>query len=180
MADYVSSGKPPPNVRRPETRLLGEYVAEKFPGRRVALGLPLGPEIEHGELKLTASMRLRISKPWRPEVDALVWMDHWLLLIEAKVAEYVTGLAKLPLYKSLMRSTPELAQWSGWEVRMRLVVPRARAWVELMAVEAGVEIDVYEPAWMREYYEYRDRYWSQPYRARRQEILETRRKLGLE
>ena len=180
VADYVSLGKPPPRVARPETRLIGEYVAAMFPGRRVAMGVPLGPEIEGLPTRLTASGRLKVSRPWRPEADALVWLDDALLLIEAKVAEYVSGLAKLPLYRSLVPLTPELAEWASWEVRLRLVVPRAQNWVAAMAAAAGVEIVLYEPAWMVEYWAYRDRYWTAGYRREREGVLELRRQLGVE
>lgn len=180
MPDYVSSGKPPPGARNPETRLIGEYVATKFAGRRTATLVALGPAVDGLAETLPQTARLRHSRPWRPEVDAVVWMDGVLLLIEAKVADYVSGIAKLPLYKSLIPSTPELSPWWGWEIRMRLVVPRARAWHEAMAANAGVEIDIFEPPWMRDYWEYRDRYWTAEYRQRRQAVLETRRQLGVE
>ncbi len=175
----MSSGVPP-NVKSPETRLIGEYVVAKFPGLRVAMGVPLGPEIPFGETQLTASMRLKVSRPWRPEVDALVWRDGVLLLIEAKVSEYLNGLAKLPLYRSLIPTTPELAEWADWEVRLRLVVPRAKPWVDAMALAAGVEVDLFEPEWMREYWEYRDHYFTRDYRVRRELIRQRRAELGVE
>lgn len=175
----MSSGVPP-RVKAPETRLIGEYVALKFPGQRVAMGVPLGPEIDTGPTRITASMRLKVSRPWRPEVDALVWRDGVLLLIEAKVSEYLVGLAKLPLYRALVPTTPELAEWRDWEVRLRLVVPRARPWVDVMAEAAGVEVDLFEPEWMREYWEYRDRYWTAEYRIRRELLRQRRAELGVE
>ena len=179
MSESLSRGERP-KVSRPETRLISEYAAAKFPGLRLALGMPLGPAIDMGPARLTHGQALAASRPWRPEVDALVWRDGVLLLIEAKIANYVDGLAKLPLYRSLVPTTPELAEWAGWEVRMRLVVPRAKAWVEQMAEAAGVEIDLFEPAWITEYYDYRDRYWTREYRTRREEILQLRRELGVE
>ena len=180
MPDYVSSGKPPAGARNPETRLIGEYVATMFPGRRTATMVPLGPVLEELAPELGIVARLRHSRPWRPEVDAVVWRDGVLLLIEAKVADYVSGIAKLPLYRSLVPTTPELAEWASWEVRMRLVVPRFRAWHQAMAEAAGVEFDVFEPPWMREYWDYRDRYWTAEYRTRRQAVLALRRQLGVE
>ncbi len=165
---------------RPESRLMSEYVATTFPDRRVALSPALGPEIETAPTRLTSSMRLKISRPWRPEADALVWLDGTLLLIECKVAEYISGLAKLPLYAALIPLTPELRDWWGWEIRMRLVVPRARPWVEAAAAAVGVTIDLFDPPWLREYYDYRDRYWTAEYRRRRQATLEARTQAGLE
>jgi hypothetical protein len=177
---YVTKSRLPATIGRPESRLIGEYIATRFAGKRVALAQPLGPEVVILPQSLTQGQRLRVSRPWRPEVDALVWLDGVLLLIEAKVAEYVNGLAKLPLYRSLVPATPELEQWRDWEVRMRLVVPRARPWVNVMADAAGVEVDIFEPDWMRDYWEYRDQYWTGEYRARRQAILEARARAGLE
>jgi hypothetical protein len=155
-------------------------VAVKFPGLRVATGFPLGPAEIGGDIRMTHGQILAAARPWRPEVDALVWFNGALLLIEAKVAEYVTGLAKLPFYKSLVPSTPELAQWADWEVRMRLVVPRSKPWVDIMAEQAGVEVDLFEPDWMVEYWEYRDRYWSAEYRTAREDRNRRRAAAGLE
>ncbi len=128
---------------------------------------------------MNAERRRKMSRPWRPEVDALVWLEPVLLLIEAKVAKYVDGLAKLPMYRILIATTPELVEWKDWEVRMRLVVPRSQAWVEEIAKGMGIEIDPYEPEWLSDYYEYRDLYWTREYQERRLAILEARKRLGL-
>ncbi len=170
----------PPKISRPETRFIGEYVAAKFTGLPVALGYPLGPEVATVSRELPIASRLRHSRPWRPEVDAVVWRNGVLLLIEAKLSEYLFGLAKLPLYKALVATTPELEAWRSWEVRMRLVVPRAKAWVEQMAEAAGVEIDLYEPPWITEYWDWKENYWTRPYRQAREARNQLRRNLGLE
>jgi len=160
--------------------MISEYVATKFPDKRVSLSPPVGPEIQGLPPSMAQTSRLQVSRPWRPEADAIVWLDGTLLLIEAKVAEYISGLAKLPLYKALIPLTPELATWHDWPIRMRLVVPRARPWIQAAADAVQVEIDLFEPPWLRDYYDYRDNYWTADYRAKRQAILDARAQAGVE
>lgn len=50
---YVTKSNLPPGVGRPESRLIAEYVANKFPDRRIALSFPLGPEVTIGDQRLT-------------------------------------------------------------------------------------------------------------------------------
>ena len=96
-----------PVVKRPFTKLrreiepkwVAEYCAKFYPNDIVKYRCPLGApprELveEHGLEKA-----LRLYRPYRPEVDALVITKTSLILIEAKVHRYVDGLAKLPLYK---------------------------------------------------------------------------------
>lgn len=177
---YVTKSKLPAGVGRAESRLISEYLALKFPGMRVALSHPLGPEITTGSNGLSARQRLQVSRPWRPEVDAIVWFPTSILLIEAKITEYLRGLGKLPLYKALVPVTPELAAWRDLDVRIRLVVPRSRPWLQPMIDAVGAEVDLFEPEWMREVYDYRDQYWTAEYRRRRQEILDARARAGVE
>lgn len=180
VAGYFRKSKLPDGVGAPETRMLSEYLLTKFPTYRAAIGFPVGPEIGPSQQLIGQGKRLAVSRPWRPEVDALVWFDGVLLLIEAKVMDYFSGLGKLPLYKALIPTTPELAEWRSWEVRMRLVVPRARPWLNSTAEAVGAEIDLFDPPWLRDYYDYRDQYWTAAYRTQRQQVLDARRAAGLE
>ena len=170
---------PPPDARNPESRMIAEYVAEKFPTYRVALRVPLGGPVAGTEGSGSMAQRLRTSRPWRPEVDAVVWFPSALLLIEAKMDEYLLGMGKLPPYKALVAKTPELAPWKDLELRMRLVVPREAPWVLDAAGDVGVEVDVYWRDWMEAYFAYRDTYWSAEARRARAARKQAVERLGL-
>jgi hypothetical protein len=191
----------PPKVRNPETRLGADYVAAKFPDFVVLAKQPLGPGLGSELRRPPGGNTLRASRPWRPEVDYVVVMadasqvtlarngragvvvrapaSAVLLLVEVKVKEYMNGIAKLPFYKALVATTPELAACAGCEIQMRLVVPRAAPWVEASAELMGVQIDLWEPAWITEYWEWRDSYYTRENRLERERVKEARARLGL-
>jgi hypothetical protein len=169
----------PAEARNPESRLIAEYVAEKFSAYRVTLRQPLGEPVVPAESGLSMTARLRASRPWRPEVDAVVVFGEALLLIEAKVDQYLFGISKLPFYASLVKRTPELAPWAALEIRMRLVCPVDPTWLLQVAEEHNVEIDVYRPAWIEGWLDYQAQYWSRESRLRRAERRQAVERLGL-
>lgn len=169
----------PPDAYSPESRLIAEYVAVTFPRDRVTLRAPLGPPIpETGDLP-GVTQRVRASRPWRLEVDAVVVRADNILLIEAKVNNALDGMAKLPFYGLLVDDTPELEPWRGLEVRLRLVVPIMTRWLEILGQRTAIEVDLYRPPWIEGYLAYRDTYWSREHRLAREELRQARRRLGL-
>ena len=103
---------------------------------------------------------IRIYRPWRPEVDALVIMPGALLLIEAKIFKYMDGLAKLPVYKSLVPSTPELQTYRDLPVEMQLLIPVEIPWVKEAADNMDVKVYVWAPDWVKKIWNERDKYWQ--------------------
>lgn len=178
MIDRVSS-LVPPIVKNPETRLVSEYLLAKLAAYRAATKYPLGPtpdEMTRARGEIEGGHRAR---PWLLEVDALVWFGGSLLLIEGKVNNYRNGIADLVIYEKALARTASLREWAAWPVRKRLVVPEVGEWWSWLAGEMGVEIDVFAPAWVEPYREWRNRYWTAPYRRERENKIEARRKLGL-
>lgn len=169
----------PRDARNPESRLIAEYVAVTFPRDRVMLRVPLGPPIAPADAFPDWIRRLRASRGWRPEVDAVVIRGDNVLLIEAKVNEVLYGMAKLPFYKLLVDDTPELEPWYGLEIRMRLVAPVTAKWVDLLAERTGIEVDLYRPPWIETYLAYRATYWDREHRLAREENRKARERLGL-
>lgn len=200
MQDYLSRPVPP-QLKNPETRLLAEYLRIKFPHYITMTRVPLGPVVVGEEGLGRNATKLGAARPWRPEVDAVVIMEDparvrmlpngprgvimeaptfgVLLLIEAKVDTYLDGLAKLPFYRSLVPHSPEFEPLWGWEHRMRLVIAQDAPWVQLAAKTQNVEIDIYDPPWMADYRQYRQRYWTKEWREERQRVNEIRKRLGL-
>lgn len=163
-----------------ERALIGAYIRERWPARRVILGCPLGPV----PLTLVATWgrikAARLARGIRPEVDALVFDDHRLVIIEAKIVKWLDGLAKLPLYKGLVATTPELLEYLDWPVDMVLCTPWANESIDAAAAAQGVRVDVFSTPEVEVYAQELGKYWTKEYRERRQERKLALERLGLE
>ena len=160
--------------REIEPKWVAEYCVVHYPRYSVRYRCPLGPIREDLVEMYGAKMATALSRPIRPEVDALVIKPDQLILIEAKIFKYMDGLAKLPLYKAMIKETPELKEYAKLPVYMQLIIPTHIPWVEAYAREANVEIIVWAPAWVLEIWRQRDLYWQKPaveLREWRKEIL---------
>lgn len=163
-----------------ERRLIGEYIAYKFPKSRVIFGCPLGPVPEKLIATLGPRKALRMARGLRPEVDAVIVQNHRLVLVEAKIMKWLDGIAKLPVYKGLVPTTQELQPYRDYEVEMRLCLPWTSETVEEAAKSVGVTVDVFHRPWVDEYLEELGKYWSEEYRSARAEKRRLREIFGLE
>lgn len=163
-----------------ETRMVSEYLLSMYPKYQTMQPVPLGAIDTKLQAEVGYSKALGISRPFRPYADALVILPNYLILIEAKVWNVVSGLAKLPLYKSLVPITPELKQYAGREILMELVVGWTNVNLEKMASDAGVRVKIYSPPWLQDVVDHMHNYWTADYRAERQRVLDARTTLGLE
>lgn len=163
-----------------ETRLVSEYLKLNYPKFTFIMAQPLGLVSEELQKELGYTQAIRQMRPFRPEVDAVVLLPRHFLIIEAKVWNIVNGLAKLPLYKSLVPFTPELKQYQPRDIIMRLVVGWSNPNLEIMARDMGVELAVYCPDWLKEVVEGMQKYWTQEYREARANKLAMREYFGIE
>lgn len=146
--------------RELEPRWVSWYVAKTYTKARVRLRCPLGPIPEemtklHGREKAA-----KVYRPWRPEVDACIITAEQLILIEAKIQKYMDGLSKLPVYSSLVDTTPELNEFKHLPVKMILLLPAKISWVEAAAEKMKVQVVVDAPDYIKEAWADRDKYWS--------------------
>jgi hypothetical protein len=163
-----------------ETRLVAEYLKDQYSNLSYIAKQPLGLVSE--ELLRTEGYEkgLRMQRPSRPEVDAVVIHPKWLIIIEAKVWHIVDGAAKLPFYKSLVPFTPELKKYLGRDILMELVVPWTNPNLEIMCRDAGIRLKVYRPEWINEVVNRVTEYGTREYRLAREDKLRNRELLGLE
>lgn len=166
--------------RQVETRMVSEYLKENYSKFPFIIKQPLGVVSEDILKEEGYERGLKMMRPFRPEVDAVVILPHNILLIEAKVWSIVDGLAKLPLYKSLVPVTPELKQYMPREVMMQLVVGWINPNLKIMARSMDVEVHLYCPPWLQEVVESMHKYWTREYQEDRQGKLRMREYLGLE
>lgn len=163
-----------------ERRLIAEYIAEKFPKARVIFGCRLGPAPEKLIATLGPRKALRVARGMRPEVDAIVIQDHKLIMVEAKILKWIDGIAKLPLYKNLVATTPELEAFQGFDIEMRLCFPWFSETIEAAANSLGVILDIYHQPWIDEYLTELGKYWSAEYITARAEKQRMRQVFNLE
>ena len=166
--------------RQVETRLLAEYLKENYSDFSFIMKQPLGAVPEELLQKEGYKRGMGIIRPFRPEVDAVVILPRYLVLVEAKVWSIVNGLAKLPLYKSLVPVTPELKQYMPRDVIMQLVVGWTNPNLQIMARDIDVEVKVYCPDWLQEVVEDMHKYWTREYQDLRQKKLRMREYFGVE
>jgi len=143
---------------------------------RVPLGsIPAELGTSLGEAKARA-----VFRPWRPEVDAIIRLPNFLVLIEAKIFKLMDGLSKLPVYKSLIPLTPELQEYKKLPVIMRLLCVRPLPWVQQAASANDVEIVPWSPDWIIQIWEEQDKYWTKEKVLKREERKDVLRSLGYE
>ena len=166
--------------RQVETRMVAEYLKLNYSKFPFIMDVPLGrldPEaLATQGIARTANM----LRPFRPRADAIVILPRYLVVIEAKVWNVVNGLAKIPLYKSLIPFTPELAQYKDYDILMEMVVGRSDANLEIMARDMGVTLRLYAPAWLAEVVDGMNKYWTKEYQAARQEKQQLREYFNVE
>lgn len=164
--------------REIEPRWVAEYVATFFPREIVKLRTPLGSIPQSLVDEFGADKALRLYRPSRPEVDACVLKKRRIIIIEAKIFKFMDGLSKLPVYRSLIASTPELADFAGWPVDMQLLVAKKVSWVEEAAIKQGIEVVEWSPPWVTQVWEERNKYWTADALLEREKRKDTLRKLG--
>lgn len=166
--------------RQVETRMVSEYMLQEYGKYTHMTKVPLGKVPDELMSEMGYKRAVGVTRPFRPEVDAVAILPGALILIEAKVWNVLNGLGKLPMYKSLVPFTPELVQWHHLPVIMELVVGWSNDNLELMARDAGVRVRVYCPEWLSEVVESQHKYWTPEYRAQREEKIKLREMYGLD
>jgi hypothetical protein len=166
--------------RQVETRMVAEYLKENYSKYSFITKQPLGRIPEELAAKEGYKRAVGLMRPFRPEVDAVVMLPGALLVVEAKVWNIVNGLAKLPLYKSLVPHTPELKQYHHLPIIMELVVGWTNPNLEIMARDLGVRVRVFCPDWLNEVVEDMHKYWTREYQTARQQKLELREMYGID
>lgn len=157
-----------------EPRWCSEYCLKFYPDLPVRYRVPLGPIPREMIDKYGLSKAIRMYRPFRPEVDALVIAPDKLILVEAKVHRVMDGISKLPVYRDLVPLTPELAPYKTYPVEMQLlVVKKWEPWTSLCE-KYGIRMVDWAPTWVQEYFVRRDLYWTKEQvelRERRKEVL---------
>lgn len=163
-----------------ERQFIIDYVLSRFPDKRVIFSCPLGQVPEKLIATFGRAKALKVGRGLRPEVDALVFDSHTLIFVEAKIKNWLDGIAKLPVYAGMIEDTPELEEYRSWPRRMILCLPFTSESVQSAARAAGVEVDEFSTPDVEAYLIELEKYWTPEYRKSRGELLRARELLGLE
>lgn len=161
-----------------EARYVSEYVLQTFPDDIHQFRCPLGRVPESLIKELGLGKAIGMYRPYRPECDALVITNTHVVLIEGKIFKVMDGLSKLPVYRSLVAETPELDLYKKFPTRAILVTPKQPVWSAPFVQEQGIEIDIFLPDWLEEYYKSQEQYWTAEERMKRLGRKEVLKGLG--
>jgi len=165
--------------REVEPRWVTEYVVANYPNDEARYRVPLDVIPKSIVEQFGESKAARAYRPWRPEVDAIVIQPNKLILIEGKIFKAMDGLAKLPVYASLVSTTPELQAHVSKPRELQLLVVRALPWVLNAAKNSNVRVIEWAPPWIVQIWEERDKYWSPEAVAKRDQRKQKMQEAGL-
>jgi len=133
-----------------EERMLAEYVREKLRGKQTWVHLRLGmpPGVKIGDPNW--EWERRIKMPRLPEVDLLYQDGEDLWLVEFKISRFQAAAGQLLMYKRRLLETPGFTRVNPDRVRAKIVFGRRDPMAEEDVKALGIEVEHYEPEWLRE------------------------------
>lgn len=135
-----------------ETRLISEYIAERYPGAIVHMQFRVGSDPESVGVQLYDDAERRMVRNANRRPDALVVTESELVLIEATMFKATDKVGRLQEYMLLARATPEIRQYGGRPLVGELVTGQHDAVAEILCGRLGFRYVHYEPTWMAEWW----------------------------
>lgn len=165
--------------RELEPKWVSEFMAWAYPKNEVRMRVPLGGIPAETSAQYGLMKGLRVYRPWRPEADAAARLPEKTVLVEAKIFKYMDGLSKLPIYASLLPTTPELLSWPK-TVEMILLIPAKIEWVREAAKNLNVKVvSDYVPDYIKAAWDSRDKYWTREATQLREERKRKMQEAGI-
>jgi hypothetical protein len=135
-----------------ETRLLSEYIAERYPGATVHMQFRVGSDPESVGVLLLDDEERRMVRNANRRPDALVVTETELVLIEATMFRATDKVGRLQEYLLLAPATPEIRQYGGRALVGELVTGQHDAVAQVLCGRLGLRYVHYEPAWIAEWW----------------------------
>jgi hypothetical protein len=135
-----------------ESRLLSEYLADRYKGAQWFVNLRIGatglmPGVDPTDEGAIAMLRIR-----NRYADAIVVTPAELIVIEATMWKADAKVGQLQGYLLIVRQTPALAPFLGRPVVGELVTGQHDALAEALCRRNGLRYVHYEPAWIDDFY----------------------------
>lgn len=134
-----------------ETRLVGEYLAERYPDARTFQRCRIGPLPPGLPTAGLSEAETRTLWVWRRWVDAIAVVDHRVILIEAGLLPDLGDISKLVGYMRMFRGSPDWQEYRDWPLEGELVWAVDDPVGRRLALDAGLRVVLFHPAWVDEY-----------------------------
>jgi len=161
-----------------EARYVSQYLADKYPTAIVMHRVPMGDIPEELKQAVGAIAATQWFRPSRPVADAIAITPTHLVLIEGKIFDPNRAIGQLLFYSRLIDFTPELAPYKDLPRIYQVVTAREPPWASHAQEFTDVQIIVYAPDWIQDYYEHLQGYWTKTTRAARETRKQTLTALG--
>jgi hypothetical protein len=151
-SNYVSHARSPQKrYAWGETRLLMEYLADRYPGAVWKTNVQIGALAPHIPRPGLSEAAQKLMGKYRRYADAVVITPTELVLVETTIIKAVQKVGQLMDYVLLLPETPELQESLSLPRRAELVsaIPDPRA--EALCKQVGVGFVVWEPAWLPDF-----------------------------
>lgn len=135
-----------------ETRLLSEWLAREYPGRRWHLQFRVGSLPARPGAPLRDEAEERLARNAVRHADAVVEPPPNVVLIEATMFRASEKVGKLLEYMKLWPGTPEASEWAGAPLLPVLLTGQHDPTAEDLCRELGIRYVFFEPAWIDEWY----------------------------
>lgn len=161
-----------------EHKYVSDFVLTNYPNDEHRFRCPLGTVPELWLREMGVEKAIKTYRPYRPEVDAVVITKDKIVVIEGKLFKVLDGLAKLPIYASLVAETPEFQEYKTLQIEAVLVTPKEPQWEKKIAKDLRIRVEIFIPEWIEEYYAHQEKYWTKEERMKRMKRKEVLKGLG--
>ena len=148
-----------------ESRLVAEYLAERYPGAQWFMNLRIGATGLMPGVDLTDPGIEQMVRRRNRYADAIVVTPAELVVIEGTMWLADQKVGQLQAYLLIVRDTPALAPYLGRPVIGELVTGQHDDAAEILCQRAGLRYVHYEPKWIDDFYA------AYPHRRRRPSFL---------
>lgn len=134
-----------------ESRLLAEYMAERYAGSIISFQPRIGTDPGLVGVTIEDEGERRLARNLNRRPDAWAITETEIVIIEASMMWPTTKIGRLEEYLLLVPATPELVEYKGrrpvGEILTAIDDPMAR----LLCERHGFRYEFLEPSWMSEY-----------------------------
>ena len=134
-----------------ETKLVSEFAAVRYPGRRTIQRVRVGQIPGEIDVEGLDDAEIRMLGVWRRWVDLMIVDPPFLRVIEAAMLPNPGDISQLDLYLQLLPATPELMEFVDLEPAGMLVYAIDDPVIRRLAVDRGYTVEIYQPAWLSQY-----------------------------
>jgi len=135
-----------------EIMLISEWVSRTFPDVRFSTNFRLGPIQPRAPDGTYDADELKALGVWRRRIDAVVYLEDRLLLVEAILRADPGKLAVLELYEKLVPQTPELVEFNHLPIQKVLLFCIEDPIITILAKQKDILAIQYVPSFFNEWF----------------------------